>query len=251
MQIITDYALEKVDSSGYRFMYDGFSDYMTIENIIKPDKKKLELFIQQFTLKTHILLDELKIFVFPYRLRVFDKSWQIESYKARAYTDHIIIGASTENDFNSNLLHEIGHIFQKKYIPDLYKYKQLRNIPSDWTDNSVYDKRPQEIFARDFSYFFSQDLGIVNNSLYLFEELPNPSTNIKEYILDFIPNIDEIVLQIGSKKIVHNGILGEMDVEVFTKNSRTYVPIRFVVEKLGCLIFYDDKTQQVIILKEK
>jgi len=40
----------------------------------------------------------------------------------------------------------------------------------------------------------------------------------------------------------------QMDVETFTKNGRTYVPVRFVAQALGCLVEWDQKNLTVVII---
>lgn len=56
-----------------------------------------------------------------------------------------------------------------------------------------------------------------------------------------------IELIINNKKIYINGEAKDMDVAPIIKNSRTYVPVRFVSEALGCEVQWDAKTQKVTI----
>jgi hypothetical protein len=56
-------------------------------------------------------------------------------------------------------------------------------------------------------------------------------------------------MTIGSKTITVDGTESDMDVAPFIQNSRTFVPIRFVSEALGCTVEWDDATKTVTITK--
>lgn len=58
----------------------------------------------------------------------------------------------------------------------------------------------------------------------------------------------KIEMKIGDKMATVNGKQVELDVAPFTKNGRTMVPIRFVVEALGARVNYIDKEQIVEIV---
>ena len=61
----------------------------------------------------------------------------------------------------------------------------------------------------------------------------------------------EIKMTIGSKKYYVNGNEKYMDtVPILNEDNRTLVPIRFIVEALGCNVEWDNITQTVIITKE-
>ena len=253
MQVITDYVLEKVDSSGYRFTYDGFSDYMTIENIIKPDKKKLKLTIENLIKKNPFLvkLNDLKIFLFPYRLRNYENNnWTEQHYVAKAYDNHIVVaGYSANENLESYLFHEISHIFQKRFIPDLNEYKQLRKIPDDWEyDTGYYYHRYGEICAEDIRNLFGTP-ETQKNMLGMYDEIEPPSYAIKDYILSKVPEYEEIQLQINNKNYSVNGINKITDVPPQIINNRTMLPVRVLAEALNCVVLWNDKTQTVTILK--
>jgi len=69
----------------------------------------------------------------------------------------------------------------------------------------------------------------------------------KEIIIKDKSNI--LILKVGSKVISVNGKNKEMDVEVFIENSRTFVPIRFISEELGCKVEWLNETKEVVITK--
>ncbi|MDO4800181.1 MAG: copper amine oxidase N-terminal domain-containing protein, partial [Bacillota bacterium] len=66
-----------------------------------------------------------------------------------------------------------------------------------------------------------------------------------------IKNYDEIVLQLGSNVAVVNGTPQTLEVVPFTQNNRTFVPLRFIAEALGCDVEWVGKTKNIIIRKEK
>lgn len=59
----------------------------------------------------------------------------------------------------------------------------------------------------------------------------------------------EIKMKIGSNKYTVDGIEKTMDTAPFIKDNRTFVPVRFVAEELGCEILWDSKTQTVTLIK--
>lgn len=60
-----------------------------------------------------------------------------------------------------------------------------------------------------------------------------------------------IKLKIGSKDANINGVNCRMDTEPFLKDSRTFVPIRFVAEGMGLNVDWDKDTQEVTIYGRK
>ena len=56
-----------------------------------------------------------------------------------------------------------------------------------------------------------------------------------------------IVLTIGSRAILVDGVRYNLDTEPELVNGRTMLPIRFVAEYLNCEVNWDDSTQSVII----
>lgn len=74
------------------------------------------------------------------------------------------------------------------------------------------------------------------------------------YGLFVLPDPEEvealkIVLTLGSKTAVVDGVEHQLDVAPFAENGRTFVPIRFVAEALGCTVDYDNATKTVVIKK--
>ena len=60
-----------------------------------------------------------------------------------------------------------------------------------------------------------------------------------------------IKIKINSNRLVKNGKQLLMDVVPFLKDSRTFVPIRFVSEALGSNVDWNDKTKEVTIYGRK
>jgi hypothetical protein len=59
----------------------------------------------------------------------------------------------------------------------------------------------------------------------------------------------EIILEIGSKTAYVNDKQVELDVAPFIESGRTFVPVRFLAEALGCEVEWDKLTESVIIRK--
>ena len=57
----------------------------------------------------------------------------------------------------------------------------------------------------------------------------------------------EIIITIGSETAIVNGEEVLLDSPVFLENGRTYTPIRFVAERLGADVEWDEAEERVII----
>ncbi len=62
-------------------------------------------------------------------------------------------------------------------------------------------------------------------------------------------NENTIIMIIGNKRIIVNGKTFLMDTAPFIKDSRTFVPVRFVSENLGAKIYWDGSDREVKIEK--
>ena len=58
-------------------------------------------------------------------------------------------------------------------------------------------------------------------------------------------------MKIGSKDFEVDGVKLQMDTEPFLKNSRTFVPIRFVAEGMGSNVEWDNESREVTIYNRK
>ena len=59
----------------------------------------------------------------------------------------------------------------------------------------------------------------------------------------------EIVITIGASDALVNGEKEALDSPAFIENDRTYTPIRFIAEKLGCTVDWNEEEQTVTITK--
>ena len=57
----------------------------------------------------------------------------------------------------------------------------------------------------------------------------------------------KLILTIGSNSLLANGKSQTMDVAPFLRNNRTWVPLRFVAENLGCSVSWVQGSQEVVI----
>lgn len=60
-----------------------------------------------------------------------------------------------------------------------------------------------------------------------------------------------IKLKIGSRILNKDGQITTMDVEPFLKNSRTFVPLRFIAEAFGKVVEWNNDTQEVTVYNRK
>ncbi|MBR6824061.1 MAG: copper amine oxidase N-terminal domain-containing protein [Firmicutes bacterium] len=60
-----------------------------------------------------------------------------------------------------------------------------------------------------------------------------------------------IVLTVGSTTVLVNGQPAELEAPVFIENSRTYLPVRFIAEKLGADVEWNGATNEVTIIGRK
>ena len=87
-----------------------------------------------------------------------------------------------------------------------------------------------------------------------FEKAPPAAPAQPEKTADTLLN-GAILLPIGSyAALYHGGVVaiypGEREVVSYIKNNRTFVPIRFVAEKLGAKVDWDNATRTVIVEKD-
>lgn len=91
----------------------------------------------------------------------------------------------------------------------------------------------------------------VNNNLIDLEEEGHDSrTGNGLFILPNLEeNMEKIILKIGSKTANVDGKEIVMDVAPLILENRTFVPIRFVSEALGCKVNWDEENREVVIEK--
>ena len=76
--------------------------------------------------------------------------------------------------------------------------------------------------------------------------LPDPDEVSEE-----VKEVDEmavIKMKLGSDVATVDGKTVKLDTVPFVKDSRTFVPIRFIAENLGCTVDYNSKTKEITIV---
>lgn len=63
--------------------------------------------------------------------------------------------------------------------------------------------------------------------------------------IDFAETYDTAALKIGDSRLYLNGETTLMDTPAFIQDDRTFIPVRFLAEKLGYWIWYDDETKEI------
>ncbi len=66
--------------------------------------------------------------------------------------------------------------------------------------------------------------------------------------IDLKSGSNSVVMTLNSKNLTVNGMAKEMDVSPESINDRTYVPIRFSAENLGCAVDWLNSTKQIVIV---
>ena len=58
-----------------------------------------------------------------------------------------------------------------------------------------------------------------------------------------------IDMRVDEKGTLANGFYQELDVPPFVRNDRTYTPVRFIAESLGAKVYWNQATQEAILIK--
>ncbi len=61
----------------------------------------------------------------------------------------------------------------------------------------------------------------------------------------------EIMLEVGNKAVLNNGAVEYLDCNVTNRDSRTFIPLRYVSERFGYNVAWNGKTKSVYITKKK
>jgi N-acetylmuramoyl-L-alanine amidase len=186
--------------------YKGVKDYGTKTGYNPIPLNLCEQVINDISLDFGGL--DIKFFNFDNRLMLTNMNGELNGaeYNGRAYHTHIIIGARNEKDIKlggvsgigSLIIHELGHAIMYKSMDCTYEnhmtnakfkeYVSLREIPSTFTDKSIWEKRPAEIFAEDFRYLFGKDY-MKEEEFLPYKHISKPSTKIKQFMLDLMISI--------------------------------------------------------------
>ena len=73
--------------------------------------------------------------------------------------------------------------------------------------------------------------------------------SLVQILFVFINLIVEIIIYIGNNKAYVNGEEMALDSPAFIENDRTYCPVRFICEKLGASVEWNNDTREVVITK--
>ncbi|HEX7058157.1 MAG TPA: copper amine oxidase N-terminal domain-containing protein [Bacilli bacterium] len=74
-----------------------------------------------------------------------------------------------------------------------------------------------------------------------------PVWNQETHEITFTANGNEVVVRPNDQTAIVNGAKVQMPEQAVIKNGRTFVPLRFVVEKLGAKVTWDQETQEITI----
>ena len=69
-----------------------------------------------------------------------------------------------------------------------------------------------------------------------------------EQKISLLANQNRVEMQIGTKEYSVNGEAKVMDIEPFTENERTFIPLRFAAYNLNCRVTWINKTEEILIV---
>ena len=144
--------------------------------------------------------------------------------------------------------------FSNKLTSDLVLYAKWKAI--DYTKHQIVftiDEKQAIVFGKNVTNdvapviinsrtmlparFVAENLG----ATVLWDEVHQKVTVTKDKI--------EIIITIGTQTALVNGEETVLDSPAFIENDRTYTPVRFIAEKLGAKVFWDEETRQVTVRK--
>jgi len=186
--------LVKPFEGGFVFDYAGQTNYMADEGGPAPSVGLVEHTLEKISFPVQSF--PVEVFLFPYQLRRWSESYGWgASYHGQSYHTHIVLGVQPAEYLPSWFTHELGHVVQLLYVPDLTKYKELRGIT--WEEQYGYYHRPREIFAEDFRFLFGPPEAQVG-SYEFYRRVNPPGEEIKEWFMslevDTVNNPQKIII---------------------------------------------------------
>ncbi|CDZ75074.1 copper amine oxidase N-domain protein [Peptoniphilus sp. ING2-D1G] len=107
-----------------------------------------------------------------------------------------------------------------------------------------------EVFEMDTKPFIKDDRTLVPVR-FIVEALKGEVNYDEENrIVNMVYNGKIIIIPIDDNKIVVNDEVIIMDTTAIIKDSRTFIPIRFVAESIGMIVDYDDLTREVTLIED-
>lgn len=217
MQILINKG-KRVDRSGNYIAHEGKIDFGVKGNYHPIPLNLLEEVVKDIKFPLEWL--DMPLFLFPYRLMLRDKNgWTGAEYNGRAYASHIIYGARkeipTKESIGALIVHELGHALMYIAMNTTYgahmqnkqfkEYMKLRKIPEDFSEYTIWEKRPAEVFAEDFRYLFGS--GYMKQEEFMhYKHIDPPGEKIKEFMLSLIGGEE---LNNPNKIILHHSATDE------------------------------------------
>lgn len=100
--------------------------------------------------------------------------------------------------------------------------------------------------GKEVSYTVRNSLGEVKSGTFLFNDVFIPPAK-NEIIVNHFYKFYTLIFTVGDKSYYVDNKINFMDVPPIIRDSRTFVPVRFLTEALGFKVSYISKTREVII----
>lgn len=164
-----------------------------------------------------------------------------------AGVSHVLLSPPIGTKFAySTPVHELGHAFVDRYLKGKWWEEYAGLAPS----------RVPDCAAEDFRFIFGGPRAREENHKErggrpTAEDLENVVRIFMGALLDGMERREplSITLRIGDPSLIVNGKRVLMDAEPFIKNGRTFVPVRFIAEALGCSVEWNHESKQVSICR--
>lgn len=207
VKIITDCSqyLKPVDVSGMVFEYGGEKTYGThplagYHVAVKPEDVQHTLESLATRIPLHWL--QIPIFLIPLELQMWSKGWTGQTYRARVYTTHMVVGVQRPchgyQETAALLCHELGHVFcfattghsfdngeQQAYK----EYKKLRGV-DNWKDTApLWELRPNELFAEDFRFLFGDEDMRAGDKFLHWQYVRPPGDDVRAFMLQLLERV--------------------------------------------------------------
>ncbi len=129
-------------------------------------------------------------------------------------------------------------------------YDTNANIIKMKIDETKYNIN-EESFEMDTKPFIKDDRTLVPVRFIVEALKGNVDYDDENRIVNIVYDGKIIIIPIDDNKIVVNDEVITMDTTAIIKDSRTFIPIRFVAESIGMTVDYEDSTKEVTLIESK
>ncbi|MDO5041394.1 MAG: stalk domain-containing protein [Peptoniphilus sp.] len=157
---------------------------------------------------------------------------------------NIIIHSLNENKFATL------KIMAGEKSKTLKLYDAGANIIQMKIDETKYNIN-EEAFEMDTKPFIKDDRTLVPVRFIVEALKGDVQYDEKNRIVNMVYDGKIIIIPIDDDKIIVNDEVITMDTTAIIKDSRTFIPIRFIAESIGMIVDYEDSTREVTLIENK